>query len=252
MGEAVGPNFHESTLSARALAALRDDPEVFSATSLGTAELSRVYSVLATYISNNRDGKVDLTLARELSDRALALANEANNPSSIAFALFARTLATARDEPDVALEAIERCLELDRSGATMRSGGPHYIGALLLARRGERTQALTRLRTAIALLAPRGRTPELDGAFGYAIETCLCLGLFEVTAVILGAVLGGPLESLRDMPVPPDRTAPDVRAIRDTLGRARFDACVEQGKRMTYDELAAWLTDQLASEGAAS
>ena len=65
--------------------------------------------------------------------------------------------------------------------------------------------------------------------------------------IVLGAVLDGVLENLRSTPLPPGRRAPDVRALRDTVGRERFNALVAQGAAMSYHELVEWTLRALAA-----
>jgi len=55
--------------------------------------------------------------------------------------------------------------------------------------------------------------------------------------VIIGAILDGELRVLRDMPAPPSRTPPDVRAMRERVGKGRFAELVTRGARMSYDEI---------------
>lgn len=58
---------------------------------------------------------------------------------------------------------------------------------------------------------------------------------------VVGAVLAGTLQNLRDVDLPPYRTAPDVRALRNTIGHERFRACVDHGASMSYEALITWL-----------
>src|SRR5205823_4969865 len=87
------------------------------------------------------------------------------------------------------------------------------------------------------VVRPAGRNAELDGACGYAVEVLELLGATEAALVIVGAILDGELRVLRDMPAPPSRTSPDVRTMRDRVGRERFGELVTAGSRMTYDAL---------------
>ena len=119
------------------------------------------------------------------------------------------------------------------------------MSALIRARRGDKLAALVQLRVSIEILWARGRNPELDGGFGHAIEVLSLVGAASETAVLIGAVLGGVLQNLREMPLPPDRGVPSVRELRDTLGREHFDASVALGIGMSYDELVTWLLETL-------
>ncbi len=222
---------------------LLEGPEGLETQGWSHASQARAYTSFAPYlIQIARDNE----RARRLVDRGYEQAMRSGNPSSIASALFARATLLARDDPDGALEALEQCIRLADEGAALATrGGALYIGALILARRGDTREALERSREAVEFLWARGRSPELDGGFGYTLETLDLIGAREETAVLFGAVLGGALQNLREMPVPPDRAIPSVRAVRDGIGRERFDACVAEGAAMSYDELVAWLLASL-------
>jgi predicted ATPase/class 3 adenylate cyclase len=241
--QAFGPDFYHSAFRERAVAALRENPNVLDQTDLSLADRARLHSTLASYL-NQTDG--DRAFALQLARTAETLARESRNPTSLALARFSYGLITAADEPDIALAAFEDCIELGKMGSMVGGGGPYYISALLLARRGELALAQERLRASFELLAPHGRNPELDGAFGYAIEVGQLLGRLDICAVLMGAVLDGVLTSLRNVPLPPDRSVPNVRAIRETLGREQFESYVRHGADMSYDELVAWLIAALS------
>jgi hypothetical protein len=55
--------------------------------------------------------------------------------------------------------------------------------------------------------------------------------------VIIGSILDGELRVLRDMPAPPSRKPPDVRAMRELVGKERFAELVTRGSRISYDEI---------------
>jgi len=82
---------------------------------------------------------------------------------------------------------------------------------------------------------PRIKVARIDPQA--TIEILSMLGLIEATAVLLGSVFDGELRRLRDLPVPPDRRRVDVRAVRETIGEARFAELLELGARMSYDEI---------------
>jgi predicted ATPase/class 3 adenylate cyclase len=188
----------------------------------------------------------DLSLARQWAESAYELASESRNPSTIAQALFVYGMANAATDPGAALAAYERCIEIyPRTVSGTLLGGAHYLSGLLHARRGDRVLALRRLREAIEIMRPGGRNSNLDGAFGYGIEILVLCEAPEDALVLIGSVLGGALQTLREMPLPPERTTASVRELRDTVGRERFDACIARGKEMTYDELISWLLEEL-------
>ena len=252
--QAFGPDFQTSALRQRALEALVEDPELLERSDLHIANLSRLYASLASYVVQ---GGGDPSLSATFADRSLELAIASQNPSSMALALFAIAQVKASTDPDGALSALDRCIELFEEGIAGRAGATRpgqlgallYLGALIHARRGDRPKAIAELRRSMTLLAPQGRSAELDGGFGYSIEILATLDEAEAAVVVIGAVLGGTLQSLRDVDLPPDRTAPDVRALRDAIGVERFRACVDHGASMSYDGLITWLLATLDAIG---
>ena len=166
--QAFTPNFTDSALRGCAVAALRDDPELLERAGLNIADRARTYASCAGFLIQ---GVETVHWPSTSSARARKLALESENPTTLAAAHFADAQLKAIDAPDEALAAIDRCLDLYVQGAIVPgTGGALYISALLLAHRGDRSFAVARLHDAIELLARRGRTPELDGGFGYAIE----------------------------------------------------------------------------------
>jgi hypothetical protein len=180
----------------------------------------------------------ELELAQEWADAGYELAVQSGSPSSLAGALLAVGMARLTTDPDDALRAFAECIDLTRRGAWASGGNAAlYQSALVYARRGDRAQATSQLIEAIETLRPRGRTAELDGACGYSIEILATLGLIEAAMVVVGSIFDGELRVLREVPVPPDRTPIDVRGVRETIGKARFDELLGVGARMSYDEV---------------
>ncbi len=180
----------------------------------------------------------EIELGREWAERGYELARQSGNPSTLAAALLSTGMSRLADDPDGALRAFEECVDLTRHGAQAAGGqAALFQGALVHARRGEHRRASSQLVEAIEGLRLRGRSAELDGACGYAIEILSTLKLVEATVVVLGSVFDGELRVLRDIPVPPDRQPIDVRAMRETVGEARFTELLAVGAGMSYDEL---------------
>jgi predicted ATPase len=222
---------------ARAIDVLNASPELLEQSGLALADQSRVYLAMAQYVLQVRG---NWEMGVDFVDRGVALAFASRNPSSISMAHFTVGEINVVADPDRALVAFEQCVALHERGPLAQIGGAMYMSALLYAKRGDARAACVRLRNAIDVLYERGRSPELDGAFGYAVETFVVLEHPEMAAVVVGAVLDGVLQVLRDMPLPPGRAAPDIRAIRDEVGRDRFAALLTEGAAMSYDDLVAW------------
>jgi len=232
--------------SAAMNAATRRDPQTVDFGEVNTARRARSYCSISTYALQVNH---DTNSAQRWAEAACQLAAESQNPRTLAQALFVYGMAHATTDPDAALDAYQRCIEVypQRVGSATVAGNALYTGALLLARRGDRDPALRHLRESIAILGPAGRNAGLDGAFGYAIEILIQVDAPDAALVLIGAVLGGVLQSLREMSTPPDRTMPSVRELRELVGRDRFDAYIALGKTMTYDELISWLVESLDS-----
>jgi tetratricopeptide (TPR) repeat protein len=220
-----------------------ENPQWVEGSELAIADQARTYGALAQYAVQVRR---DPEAARRLAERALALALNSRNPSTVSLTYFTTGTMYLAADPDRALADLEQSITLHESGPLLQLGGALYSSALLLAQRGEVRIAIERLRKGIEFLYERGRSPELDGAFGFAIEILALLGHGELAAVIVGSVFDGALQLLRAMPMPPGRSPLDVRALREYLGRERFNALVAQGAAMTYDELVDWTLASLA------
>jgi predicted ATPase len=191
----------------------------------------------------------EIELAQEWADRGDQLARQSGNPSARAGALLSVGQSRLTDDPDAALRAFAECINLTRQGA--RAAGTDtalYLGALVYARRGDHARARSQLVEAIEALRTYGRSAGLDGACGYAIEVLATLGMLEASTVVLGAILDGELRVLRDLPVPPDRRPADVRALREAVGRARFEELLAVGARMSYDEVLDHIVAALSDE----
>jgi predicted ATPase/DNA-binding SARP family transcriptional activator len=241
---ALSPDFGHSRSRDRVIEAVLADPDGLESV-LAVADRSRVYASLGQYLFQ---GGGDLGVARAFMERAHELALESRNPSTLALVLFGYGSLYAVDDPDRALAAFDECIELHRRGAQVTPGGALYISALILARRGDGLGAITRLRESVdSVYGERGRTPELDGAFGYALEVLDTLGEREASAVLLGAIMGGVLEVLRSVTVPPDRTPVSVKSVREAVGVERFRELAAEGAAMSYDQLVAWFVETLQS-----
>jgi predicted ATPase len=209
---------------------------------LRVAEMARLHSGIATVALQT--GRIDV--ARVHAYLALDNARRSRNPSAIGQAFYEVGAVNATNDPDEALRAYDEAIEYGRQGANIIGfGAALFQSALLRARRGEVQRAARQLGRAIEILRPRGRTPELDGACGYAVDIFETIGDNEAALVLIGAILDGVLIHLQDMPVPPDRTPPDVRGLREVVGRERFAECISMGQSLDYDQLLDYMIERL-------
>jgi hypothetical protein len=141
-------------------------------------------------------------------------------------------------EPEQARRHFQECIDHGRAGVRFSGLGAAYMQvALIDAQQGRHHDAARNMNAAITVCRPAGRNAELDGACGYAVEILELIGDTEGALVIIGAILDGELRVLRDMPGPPSRRPPNVRAMRERVGRERFAELVTRGGRLSYDEI---------------
>jgi predicted ATPase/class 3 adenylate cyclase len=185
--------------------------------------------------------------AWELAHRGLALANSGGNPSIIATCEYCMGAVLTTADPDQALAWFDRAAERSQELAFSTITGPSlYQSAYLRAKGGEMTRALIDLRASVAMLWEVGQEPQLNGAFGFATEILVLAGRPAAAFVIVGAISRGPLHTLREMPVPPERDpSAAIRAARDLVSDEDRRAAMELGASMTYAEMVVWLLETL-------
>jgi predicted ATPase/class 3 adenylate cyclase len=209
----------------------------FDVTSVSGA-MATERSHLANAFANAAINAGEALLARQYASVQVTLARRGGSPSAIGLA--ARTLGASisADEPEEARRLFQECIDLGRSGVPFAGISAALIhSALIDVQHGDGASAAVLLAEAIAVARARGRSPELDGACGYAIEILLALGDTEAALVLVGAVIDGELCGLRDMTMPPGRTRPDTRALRAQVGKERFGELLSTGAHMPYEDL---------------
>jgi tetratricopeptide (TPR) repeat protein len=205
---------------------------------LTVAERARFAGMVVMHYTNANLLEEAKPYAADAHDLALASAN----PSTIAQAMYHVGSYHARDDPEAALAAFTESLEVARRGTTDSVISPsHYQRALLWAHAGDRGAALRDLRAGITVASELAQTPQLLGAFGYAIEIFTALGHHEPAAVLIGAARSGALSPLREMTPPPDRRQRGSSPIRAALGDDHFASLQGLGAAMSRDELEAWV-----------
>ena len=150
--------------------------------------------------------------------RAAEYARATGCPTLLANTLYSLGAALAPVDSDAALAAFNESISVGTTDSSAHWVASLYTSALLLARRGEAAEALSRLRLALQRRIERGELPQLDGGLGYSIEILTELGQLEAVCVLIGAIRSGALGHFRSMSVPPERR-PDkvVKRLRDEL-----------------------------------
>jgi predicted ATPase/class 3 adenylate cyclase len=189
-----------------------------------------------------RAGAGELTVARELTERALELARQSGNPSALCSSLYSNAVAIRLTDEDRCVEQLEQSIELSRRGATpvMAAYASANI-APLLARRGDRELALRALRDALEYAAANGDHPQVLMACAGAIEVFSALGNFEPVATIGGYFMSLAAEG----PDSPDAASQILfdayMHARDAAGHETFDREVTRGTTLSYDDAVAYL-----------
>jgi predicted ATPase/class 3 adenylate cyclase len=200
-------------------------------------------------IGGMRSGTGDLEAAAEHTGRALEIARRIGTPSALCSALYSNAVAIRFSDPDRCIAQLEQSIELTRAGATpVVFGYANAALAVMKAERGEREAALRALRDALTYAAEIGDHPQLLNVCAAAVQAFSPLGIFEPVAPLSGYAMAA---------VPAVRAGPDsgfsgveafvaaVARARDGLGAEVFDAAVERGTTMSYDEIVQNLRDAL-------
>lgn len=194
-------------------------------------------------------GNGDIAAARTAADEHAAIARDLESGTALAMSAFLRGSTRLRDQPEVALAALEESIELTRAGA----GGPAYGTALSLMARlrlhaGDVAGARANLfeaveyarsvqRSLLTIVLDQGA--EFVASLGHAHAVPVLVGAAESRHTTTGIVSW----TLQDTPT---RSA-WLDPVRAELGSTRFDAAAARGATMSDDEAIAYLVDSLDS-----
>ncbi len=170
--------------------------------------------------------------ARREADEAVQLARQLGNPSALSDALYSFSWAYLSDEP-AALDALEECIALTRSGASDGVfSGALAQAARLRARAGDRLGALEALQEAIAHAYQTGYRRAVIFALSNAIEVLIQVGCPEPAAVLSGWPGRFALSS-------PEGT------LRAALGAEPYTRATSRGAAMNFDEVVSFVQAQI-------
>jgi predicted ATPase len=180
--------------------------------------------------------RADPAVARAESDIALRQAQAVANPSTLAFALLAYGWARSVDEPTVALAALDESIALCRQGASPTVFGIALsVAASARLRTGDLPQAARDLREGAERTHQTGTPGAFYLAVWYGIELLTALGHLHEAAVFDGMVTTTYSDDWRaDAAMAHQRAA--IAHARAAYGSERYDAAVQVGGAMTYDQ----------------
>jgi tetratricopeptide (TPR) repeat protein len=200
----------------------------------------------------------DFGRARPMAEEAVRLTRSLGNPSILAVSLFALGFALWDEDPIEALAALDESVALARAGASdMVLAAALSLAARVRARGGDAPAALRGLRDALSAADDVGDRPTFFSALDRAIEILVSAGELDRAAVITGVVTRGPFREMTSLQGGPEEQARArvIEELRGRLGAPRFDAAVERGAALSYDEVIDYSVgelDALLAEGAAS
>jgi predicted ATPase/class 3 adenylate cyclase len=183
---------------------------------------------------------------RREAERALELAERSRNPSALTVATFALGWALCPFDPSAAIDALDRAIDLCRSGATDAAHAPALCQrAVLLLEQGDGRSAVADLRWAFERSVEIG--DELHLGFS-SLAAVIALSRSEMTeraAAGLGAIDAGVIFVWAPWAFP-RFPVDDVRSdLRARLGDADFAAAHERGTSMTHEEAIAFIRESL-------
>jgi tetratricopeptide (TPR) repeat protein len=216
----------------------------------GDVQLARLYGGSIAALVNAGE----MAHARVFADVGMQHALRSGNRTVLATCYFGKAETIAADDPDGAIAAFDEAIKLGREGAYSTITGPAlYQSAYLRLGKGDDRAALRDLRQAVAVLWDSGQEPQLNGAFGFASEMLVLTGHPTAAFVVVGAIVGGALQALRAMPVPPERDpAATFARAREQISEQERKEAMQAGAAMSYAELVVWLLSTLDAALAAS
>ena len=190
-------------------------------------------------------GQVDAALVD--SERSLELVQRTGSQHFHVNALNGRAWALQRDDPVGALAAAESFLELSDNGKFHRGLAPGMmsLAASLRSRLGDDAGALTLLRDAAVIARDDGTRPQAAAALGFSLNPLCRTGRHEVAAVLIGALDRGAFAAAAHFPGAAEGRARTLARVADELGAPKTDELGAIGAAMPYDELIAYVIEQL-------
>ena len=154
---------------------------------------------------------------------------------------------TDRDEPTVALEATQLCVDLMRVGLAKGGGliGVYGMLAGLRFRTGDVDDAIGLLREAV-LARDVGARPQLAAALDWSLSPLVKIGRPAPAARLVGALDDGALADVGNWPLSAGTRPRTLDRVRAALGDDVTDQLVAEGATMGYDEIIQAALDQLS------
>ena len=201
--------------------------------------------ILASNIAYYRG---DYETARSEADKAVVAAHRRGIPTVLAIALFAKALALADDNAEIALAAAEESIALVEAGAGDSSYGHALLTvAMIRTAQDDATAAARAVRTAVAHGTHIGTRAVVASHLALGAVLLEREGYVEAAATVGGALNGPVFAHLGLLIRGPHRERYD-RALAyaaAALGNDTDTKAHEQGAAMTYDQAVTFTLDEL-------
>ena len=197
-------------------------------------------------VRSHVENMLDLPTARDHAEESMRIAQRLRSPTLLNGGYYNIANTSWRDDPDAAMVALERSIELSRAGASFVAHGL-ALGQLaqLQARAGDPC-ALGTLRAAVVEGCDIGERVAVATTVDRAVLVLAALGHNEIAAELGGSLLDGALASLTLLPFRehPDRQEA-LRAVHDVLGAKEYERASAAGAAMSYEHLLAHVVAEL-------
>jgi predicted ATPase/class 3 adenylate cyclase len=185
----------------------------------------------------------DLETARTYAHQSLATARRVANPTLLSIAHYFAGTVIEEDDPSAALTHYDDAIALVRAGAAITVHGPSLTAsAVLLARAGNHTEALHRLREGVEQAHHEADAPYLMGGAVSALAIYETLGWTEPLGELAGIMTRGKYSHLNVGPMSMRYGTPEAIArLQTTIETDTFERAAERGASMDADEIAAFI-----------
>jgi hypothetical protein len=188
-----------------------------------------------------------MSVARERAERAVALAREARNPTSLALALYTLGWATMQSDPERALGLFDEAIALVRAGATDMVLVHCLARAAALRAERDDPEAIANLTEALTYATEIGSQITMMTVLDYSVDVLAFLGYSEPAAVAAGSVGDGARFVLNPVEGPEEQRRARSRArAHAALGDDAYARAFERGRAMSEDEVRTFLSETLA------
>jgi predicted ATPase/class 3 adenylate cyclase len=191
----------------------------------------------------------EIPSAQNDARESLELSQRLGNPTQLAIALSALGTALVDDDMEGSRAALEKGLDLARSGASdVNVAVSSTQLARIRLRGGDFAGALEALAGALDYAHAAGDRPSIVGVVLSTVEILAAVGRFEAAVALHCAVVGGELSTLGQAMAATYSALADLRARAEgALGPGAYEEAEARGEALSYEELVATARAEMAA-----